>query len=84
MSPWEFLELTPREINWMIQAHNSERKERNRDIYNLAVLVANGINAPKKFPSFEKFYPDAASKATVQSHENTIKDRLSKRGFEVN
>lgn len=60
MSPSDFLELTPQEINWKIDAYNEARRSHQMDVWNTAMLVAIGVNAPAKFPSFEKFCPDGS------------------------
>jgi hypothetical protein len=52
------LELTPGEINIKFQARNEAKREAARRDYNFAVLLLNGRNEPKKFPSFKKFYPE--------------------------
>jgi len=54
----EFLRSTPPEINIKIEAWNaSQRRAAQRD-YNFVVLMATAWHSPKKFPSFERFYPE--------------------------
>jgi len=60
MTPSEFLELTPQEINWKIEAYNEKARARQLDVWNAAMLIAIGFNDPKKFPSFDKFCPGRA------------------------
>jgi hypothetical protein len=43
------LELTPREINWKVQAWNARFEQNNLDIKDLATLVTIGVNNPKEF-----------------------------------
>jgi hypothetical protein len=58
MSYAEFLKSTPPEINIKVEAWNdARRREASRD-YELGILISIGINDPKKFPRFEKFYPE--------------------------
>ena len=41
-----------------MEALNDSKREAARRDYNFAILLLNGRNEPKKFPSFKKFYPE--------------------------
>jgi hypothetical protein len=58
MSFEAFHASTPPEINIKIEAWNSERKREAMRDYTFIVTMATAMNAPKKFPSFERFYPE--------------------------
>lgn len=52
------MRATPPEINIKIEAWNTgQRRAAQRD-YNFVVLMATAWHSPKKFPSFEQFYPE--------------------------
>jgi hypothetical protein len=53
------MQSTPPEINIKVEAWNDARRRDALSDYRLAVLLLNGRNNSKNFPSFEKFYPEA-------------------------
>jgi hypothetical protein len=58
MSATEYLHCTPPEINIKIDSWNdAKRYDADRD-YRFIVTLLNGHNAPEKFPSFSRFYPE--------------------------
>lgn len=76
MEPWE--------INEKIQAYNKRLRDHQKDIYDLATLVAVGVNNPKSYPkTFEKWYPDKQSKKVVKKDEKIVKGRLKEIGFDT-
>ncbi len=83
MSYLAFLSSTPDEINWKVEAYNEEKREQAALNYKTVVLFLNGRNAPNKFPSFERFYPDKQNKIASKKDERIVKSRLRKHGFNV-
>jgi len=59
LTPAQFLELTPYEINLKVENYNREHRANDIDIFELAALITIGFNNPKSFPSsLQKFRPD--------------------------
>lgn len=58
MSADEFLHATPPEINVKIEAWNEDRKRDATRDYASIVALLNGHKDPKKFPTFDRFYPE--------------------------
>lgn len=53
-----FLESTPVEINWKIEAWNDARRAEAQRDYRFILTLLNGRNKPDAFPSFQRFYPE--------------------------
>jgi hypothetical protein len=58
----DFLELTPAEINWKVQAYNEQRREEALRDYRHVILIRSAVaslfDAKINFPSFSQFYPE--------------------------
>lgn len=64
LTPQQFFDLTPYEINIKIESYNEAHRAHDADIYELAALITIGFNQPKSFPkSLQKFRPDPRVKA---------------------
>lgn len=73
MNADEFLRSTPPEINWRIQAWNDLRRYEARRDYDFAILLLNGRNDPKKFPKFEKFYPEKPQESDAEREDREMR-----------
>ncbi len=55
LSPKDFYELTPHEINIKIKSLNENAIDDYQKLYNLGVLMTIGFHSPKDYPPFNKF-----------------------------
>lgn len=76
MSYAEFLHSTPPEINLKIEAWNDGRRREAARDYSFAVLLLNGRNEPKKFPSFERYYPEIDPETQEQKVDRHVSQAM--------
>jgi len=79
-----FLESTPVEISWKIDAWEIAQARNDRDIYDLGSLVAIAFNNPKHFPkSLSKFRPSQITKKIDDQERRAMKREGAKVGMRV-
>jgi hypothetical protein len=84
MTAGEFLDTTPVEINWKIEAWNERKWLRDADIYDLAWMTALAANNPKKFPkTLQAFRPSRIAKEIDDSDRQAMKEEGAKIGMRV-
>jgi hypothetical protein len=82
LSPSDFWDLTPLEINAKIEGHQTNLEERYLEIHTLAALVGTAINNPKKFPQFK---PTQTKKQQLQQidHDKEMRRQANQVGMFV-
>jgi hypothetical protein len=76
MSAAEYLHCTPPEINIKIEAWNDARRAEAQRDYRFLVAHLTGYHDPKKFPSFERFYPETDLEPVEQKLDKQLADAM--------
>lgn len=71
LDPATFWEITPREVVVILEGAdaraNYDLKTAQQMAYSCAVLIAIATHNPRKFPTFDKVFPDPLAKAVAQT-----------------
>jgi len=75
----QFLQSTPIEITFKIEAYNDRLRDQAMRDYSLATIIVTGWHNPKKFPKFQRYY----SEKTTEDREEEIKQEFRRQANAV-